>query len=168
METYLKRRSELIAQDRALRPDHAIAKALTADEQKANQILRSIRTSEDRTVWNGKLPVKHIHGPQQMFPGMEFLTGQFLVPQQCIVQQLNFFTIARDSIVNTKLFDILSKARSSIELHRTTLICHRCRKAAFCTHTSMPPSAPTSFFALPLSSLRCTFACRLLRSAQAL
>lgn len=86
METYLKKRSELIAQDRALRPDHAIAKALSADEQRADQILRNIRTSEDRSVWNGKLPVKHVHGPQQMFPGMEFLTGHLVVLRKCITQ----------------------------------------------------------------------------------
>lgn len=167
MEAYLKKRSELIAQDRALRPDHAIARTLSADEQRANQILRSIRTFEDRSVWNGKLPVKHVHGPQQMFPGMEFLTGQFLVPQKYIVPQLIFCTKARDMIVNTKLFDLLSKARISPEIYHTWLMFHRCRKAAFCTHTSTPLSVQTSFYVLRSSSLRCTSAWRLLRSAQA-
>ena len=76
MEEYLKQREELIAQDRALRPDYTSAIPLSVDEQKADEILRNIRTAEAESVWNGKRPhEKSIYGPQQMFPGMEFLTG---------------------------------------------------------------------------------------------
>ncbi|KAI0636429.1 Metallo-dependent hydrolase [Trametes polyzona] len=98
MDAYLRKRDELIAQDRALRPDYTSATVLAADEQKADQVLRNIRTAEIRTVWNSKLPTKHVHGPQQMFPGMAFLT-------------------ARETIVNTKLFDVISKMPKGGLLH---------------------------------------------------
>ncbi|KAI0780414.1 Metallo-dependent hydrolase [Trametes elegans] len=98
MESYLKNREELILQDRALRPDHASARSLSADELKADQILRRIRKHEHHTIWNGQRQVMHIHGPQQMFPGMEFLT-------------------ARETIVRTKLFELLLQMPKGGLLH---------------------------------------------------
>ncbi|KAI8982866.1 Metallo-dependent hydrolase [Trametes punicea] len=98
MDDYLAKREELIAQDRALRPDHTSARALSADERKADEILRGIRDFEAQSVWDGKRPVKHVHGSQQMFPGMEFLT-------------------ARDTIVGTRVFQILSKMPKGGLLH---------------------------------------------------
>ncbi|KAI0332618.1 Metallo-dependent hydrolase [Cubamyces sp. BRFM 1775] len=98
MEEYLKQREELIAQDRALRPDYASATPLSLDEQKADEILRNIRTAEAETVWNGKPHDKCIYGPQQMFPGMEFLT-------------------ARETIVGTQLYKVLSEMPKGGLLH---------------------------------------------------
>ncbi|KAI0374656.1 Metallo-dependent hydrolase [Pilatotrama ljubarskyi] len=98
MQEYLKRREELIAQDRALRPDNSSAKALASDEKRVDEILRSIRTAEAQSIWDDKRPVKHIHGPQQMFPGMEFLT-------------------ARETIVGTELFEIISEMPKGGLLH---------------------------------------------------
>ncbi|KAI0647558.1 Metallo-dependent hydrolase [Trametes meyenii] len=96
MDAYLAKRNELITQDRALRPDSA--RPLSADEQKADQILRNIRAAEDKSVWGPDKPVHNIYGPQQMFPGMEFLT-------------------ARETIVGTKLFAILSEMPKGGLLH---------------------------------------------------
>ncbi|KAI0658813.1 Metallo-dependent hydrolase [Cubamyces menziesii] len=95
---YLTQRSQLIAQDRSLRADNAIAKDLSEDERKADEILRRIRTREAQSVWSAENSTKHRHGSQQLFPGMEFLT-------------------ARETIVETKLFDILSKMPKGGLLH---------------------------------------------------
>ncbi|KAH9848878.1 Metallo-dependent hydrolase [Lenzites betulinus] len=98
MDAYLKKRDELIAQDRALRPDYASPRVLSTEEQKVDRILRNIRADEALSVWNGQLSVAHLYGPQQMFPGMEFLT-------------------ARETIVGTKLFEVLSKMPKGGLLH---------------------------------------------------
>lgn len=74
MEDYLARRNELIARDRALRPDAAVV-STSAEEAQADKILRSIRSAEAETIWSPKREVRHVHGSSQMFPGMEFLTG---------------------------------------------------------------------------------------------
>ena len=74
MEDYLARRNELIARDRALRPDAAVGSTST-DELQADKILRSIRSAEAETIWSPKREVRHVHGSSRMFPGMEFLTG---------------------------------------------------------------------------------------------
>ena len=75
MEEYLKQRQELIARDRALRRDNTLLANLSSDELKADEVLRGIRSAEAKSVWSQQLDVEHMHGPQQMFPGMEFLTG---------------------------------------------------------------------------------------------
>ncbi|KAI0351477.1 Metallo-dependent hydrolase [Trametes cingulata] len=98
MEDYRRKREQLISEDRALRPDYSSARALASDEKKADEILRGIRATEAQSVWNGKRPVKHIHGPQQMFPGMEFLT-------------------ARETIIGTELFKLISKMPKGGLLH---------------------------------------------------
>ncbi|TBU65296.1 Metallo-dependent hydrolase [Dichomitus squalens] len=98
MDEYLKRREEFIQQDQSLRPDRAAAGVLSSDEHRADEILRSIRKTEARTIWGHELNVEHYHGSKQMFPGMEFLT-------------------ARQTIITTKLFDILSKMPKGGLLH---------------------------------------------------
>ncbi|KAI0658804.1 Metallo-dependent hydrolase [Cubamyces menziesii] len=101
MEEYLKQREELIAQDRALRPDYASTTPLSVDEQKADEILRNIRAAEAESVWNGDRPHDDkpcMYGPQQMFPGMEFLT-------------------ARETILETQLYQVLSEMPKGGLLH---------------------------------------------------
>ncbi|KAI0672700.1 Metallo-dependent hydrolase [Trametes maxima] len=98
MEDYLSRRRDLIAQDRSLRADHFACRTASEDERKADEILRRLRASETQSIWSAQNPVKHTHGSQQLFPGMEFLT-------------------ARETIVETKLFDILSKMPKGGLLH---------------------------------------------------
>ncbi|KAI0709750.1 Metallo-dependent hydrolase [Earliella scabrosa] len=98
MEEYLKQRRELIARDRALRRDNTLVEKLSPDELKADEVLRGIRSAEAKSVWSQQLDVEHMHGPQQMFPGMEFLT-------------------ARETIVRTQVFDILSKMPKGGLLH---------------------------------------------------
>ena len=79
MDAYLSQREQLIREDRALRPDHATSHALTPEEIRADKILRGIRTAEAETVWGLDRKSSHPHGSQQMFPGMEFLTGEFFM-----------------------------------------------------------------------------------------
>ncbi|KAI0647566.1 Metallo-dependent hydrolase [Trametes meyenii] len=98
MDDYLLQRSNLIAQDRSLRADLSAHKTISDEERTADDILRRLRASEAQSIWTAQNPVKHIHGSQQLFPGMEFLT-------------------ARETIVKTKLFDILSKMPKGGLLH---------------------------------------------------
>ncbi|KAI0748686.1 Metallo-dependent hydrolase [Daedaleopsis nitida] len=98
MESYISQRQELILRDRALRRDHAKATNLSSDELNADQVLRSIRTHEAANVWGKTLQAEHMSGTQQMFPGMEFLT-------------------ARKTIVDTQIFNILSKMPKGGLLH---------------------------------------------------
>ncbi|RPD64539.1 Metallo-dependent hydrolase [Lentinus tigrinus ALCF2SS1-7] len=98
MEEYLRERHELMLKDRALRHDHAAHRKPSLDEIEADAVLRKIRTTEAKTVWDSKRVVEHPHGFQQMFPGMEFLT-------------------ARSTIMSTKLFAILSEMPKGGLLH---------------------------------------------------
>ncbi|KAI0709749.1 Metallo-dependent hydrolase [Earliella scabrosa] len=98
MEEYLRQRQELIARDRALRRDNALAANFSSDELKADEVLKGIRSAEAESVWGQQLQVEHMQGPQQMFPGMEFLT-------------------ARETIVRTKIFNLLSKMPKGGLLH---------------------------------------------------
>ena len=74
MDIYLSKRDQLILEDRALRPDHTTSHVLTPDERRADEIIRNIRAEEADTVWSLDRKSCHLHGSQQMFPGMEFLT----------------------------------------------------------------------------------------------
>ena len=76
MEEYLRQREQFIREDRALRPDRATASVLSSDERRADDILRSIRDTEAKDVWGQQTTLEHHHGSKQMFPGMEFLTGE--------------------------------------------------------------------------------------------
>lgn len=73
MEAYLNNRQELIRRDRALRRDHSNAVKVSSEEIKADEVLRNIRAHEAKSIWGQQL--KGHNGLQQMFPGMEFLTG---------------------------------------------------------------------------------------------
>lgn len=76
MDDYHAQRKQLIADDRALRIDHAAQREISEEERRADKILRHIRSSEAVSVWSATQPWKHLHGSQQLFPGMEFLTGK--------------------------------------------------------------------------------------------
>ncbi|ESK83975.1 cecr1 family adenosine [Moniliophthora roreri MCA 2997] len=89
---YNAKRNELITADRAARVDHLRA-SLSPVEQEADQIIRKIRDLEANSIWTADHP--SIPHP---FPGMEFLTG-------------------RNIIVQTKLFEILTKMPKGALLH---------------------------------------------------
>ncbi|KAH9915438.1 Metallo-dependent hydrolase [Epithele typhae] len=97
-EAYLRKREKLIKKDRALRPDTVTSQSLTPDERCADEILRSMRAAEAESVWGLDSKSNHPHGSQQMFPGMEFLTAQ-------------------ETIIGTKVFDIISKMPKGGLLH---------------------------------------------------
>lgn len=68
--SYLAARSNLVAEDRALRRDTARVKMSTEIELKADEIVREIRKHEAESIW----AVEH-EGVPNTFPGMEFLSG---------------------------------------------------------------------------------------------
>ena len=77
MEAYLAARHNLILEDRGKRADHRRVSSPAEDERKADEILRRLRAEEAHTVWGAHIAVNHTHGSQQLFPGMEFLTGEY-------------------------------------------------------------------------------------------
>ncbi len=72
MEEYLAKRQSLIIEDHAKRVDRNTAYKLSPEEHRADEILKRIRKEEGETLW-GK---EQLHGSEQLFPGMEFLTGK--------------------------------------------------------------------------------------------
>jgi adenosine deaminase CECR1 len=70
---YREKRATLIVQDRSLRRENLRVKAFTLNETKADEILRRIRADEEATIWKEE----HASIPHP-FPGMEFLTGEYL------------------------------------------------------------------------------------------
>ncbi|KAM5534846.1 hypothetical protein V8D89_011485 [Ganoderma adspersum] len=94
MEEYLVKRQSLIIEDRAKRVDRNTAYKLSPEENIADELLRRIRKEEGETIW-GK---ERLHHSEQLFPGMEFLT-------------------ARDTILGTKVYDILSHMPKGGLLH---------------------------------------------------
>lgn len=98
---YEAARNELILQDRSLRADHNRSLNLSEAEIAADSFVRSIRQSEEASVWSAEY-----HDITHPFPGMEFLTGRRIITQ-------------------TKLFQILSKMpKGSLDL------CHRCNESS--------------------------------------
>ena len=72
-DEYIRERERLIAEDRGRRVD-ALALAQATDiERRADEIVRRIRTEENKTVWGPDAPP--IPGSMHIFPGMGFLTG---------------------------------------------------------------------------------------------
>lgn len=69
-DAYWESRKKLIADERSLRRDVARIKNATADELKADEIIRAIRLEEEKSFWS----IEH-EGVPNTFPGMEFLTG---------------------------------------------------------------------------------------------
>ncbi|KAI5124292.1 hypothetical protein M0805_008900 [Coniferiporia weirii] len=92
-ESYLSARASLIAEDLSLRHDSSLVKTASADELKAEEIIKAIKTEEAKTIWS----VEH-EGVTNIFPGMEFLSAKHLV-------------------MKTKLFQILSKMPKGGLLH---------------------------------------------------
>lgn len=68
---YQARRTALINEDRALRPDHATTDRSTVELQ-ADKLVRELRAEEALSVWGAE----H-EDVQHAFPGMEFLTGEY-------------------------------------------------------------------------------------------
>jgi adenosine deaminase CECR1 len=99
---YIAKRAAFINDDRALRPDYANAAGRSAVEIEADRVIREIRAFEAFSIWDGEH--KNIQHP---FPGMEFLTGTRLIASwnNCLC----IFVTARDIIVQTRLFKILTK-----------------------------------------------------------
>ncbi|KDN33623.1 hypothetical protein RSAG8_13287, partial [Rhizoctonia solani AG-8 WAC10335] len=91
LDKYKHRRAELIASERALRFDaEAIANA-TDNERRAVEIVGALRAKEAREIWNTDTE-------KLMYPGMEFLT-------------------AKDTILSTKLFEVVKKMPKGSLLH---------------------------------------------------
>ena len=70
---YLEARERFIAEDRALRIDAQAFAQATDAERKAESIVRTVRASENVSVWGPGAPA--IPGAMHVFPGMAFLTG---------------------------------------------------------------------------------------------
>jgi len=102
MEEYLKRREQLIQEDRGQRIDALRKDSLTDLEVRADAIVRDIRSNEATSVWGHESKTIFDYDPEDkspnVFPGMEFLT-------------------ARDTIVHTRLFKILGKMPKGGLLH---------------------------------------------------
>ncbi|EMD40416.1 hypothetical protein CERSUDRAFT_111019 [Gelatoporia subvermispora B] len=102
MEDYLERRKQLIHEDRARRVDAPGARTLSEDEVHADEIVRRIRAEEAISVWAVNSGSVFDYDPAKttpnVFPGMEFLT-------------------ARETIIKTRLFEIISKMPKGGLLH---------------------------------------------------
>lgn len=70
LDEYYCKRTELIADDRALRIDVVNGDRFSEKSRQADMILRRIREEEAKSIW----AVEHEEVPHP-FPGMEFLTG---------------------------------------------------------------------------------------------
>ncbi|KIP06026.1 hypothetical protein PHLGIDRAFT_128501 [Phlebiopsis gigantea 11061_1 CR5-6] len=99
MDEYLAKRAALIAEDRVGRLDSGRREFYTADSEKADGIVRRIRAAEAISVWGAdNKAVDGADDATHLFPGMAFLT-------------------ARELIVKTKLFKIMSKLPKGSLLH---------------------------------------------------
>jgi hypothetical protein len=70
LDEYNRKRTQLIADDRALRVDTVNGDRFSEKSRQADAILRRIREEEAKSIW----AVEHEDVPHP-FPGMEFLTG---------------------------------------------------------------------------------------------
>ncbi|KIK37706.1 hypothetical protein CY34DRAFT_810088 [Suillus luteus UH-Slu-Lm8-n1] len=93
LDEYHCKRTELIADDRALRIDVVNGDRFSEKSRQADIILRRIREEEAKSIW----AVEHEEVPHP-FPGMEFLTG-------------------KDIILKTQLFNIITKMPKGALLH---------------------------------------------------
>ncbi|KIP06038.1 hypothetical protein PHLGIDRAFT_128511 [Phlebiopsis gigantea 11061_1 CR5-6] len=99
MDEYLAKRTELIGQDRAHRLDFGRRDFYTAESEKADGIVRRIRSAEAVSVWAAdNRAAQDADDVTHLFPGMAFLT-------------------AREIIVKTELFSIMSKLPKGCLLH---------------------------------------------------
>nr|VWP00298.1 Inositol-pentakisphosphate 2-kinase (EC (Inositol-1,3,4,5,6-pentakisphosphate 2-kinase) (Ins(1,3,4,5,6)P5 2-kinase) (InsP5 2-kinase) [Ganoderma boninense] len=115
MEDYLFKRQNLIIEDRAKRVDRNTTHKLSHEESRADDLLKRIRKEEGETIW-GK---EQLHDSEQLFPGMEFLTGKSLVDPLPLynLAQSRATMPARDTILRTKVYDILSHMPKGGLLH---------------------------------------------------
>lgn len=93
LDEYHCKRTQLIADDRALRVDAVNGDRFSEKSRQADAILRRIREEEAKSIW----AVEHEEVPHP-FPGMEFLTG-------------------KDIILKTQLFNIITKMPKGALLH---------------------------------------------------
>ncbi|GJE96443.1 adenosine deaminase-like protein [Phanerochaete sordida] len=101
MEDYLAKRRALIAKDRAARLDSSDRDGFASDAScdEADAYVRRIREAEALSVWGPESTHTHGEGDAtHLFPGMAFLT-------------------ARDIIIKTRLFKIMSKMPKGALLH---------------------------------------------------
>ncbi|KAI0945708.1 hypothetical protein AcW1_001866 [Taiwanofungus camphoratus] len=102
MNSYLERREQLIHEDRAHRVDSSRLKNLTDVEAQADRIVRRIRADEAQSIWGTEGKTIFDYVPEDtspnVFPGMAFLTS-------------------RETVVQTKLFQILTKMPKGALLH---------------------------------------------------
>lgn len=78
MDEYLAKRTELIGQDRAQRLDFGRRDFYTAESEKADGIVRRIRSAEAVSVWAAdNRAAQDADDATHLFPGMAFLTGQY-------------------------------------------------------------------------------------------
>ena len=66
LEKYNQDRAALIASERALRFDAVAIASASANETRAAEIVRKLKTREAEEIWNAE-------SEQLMYPGMEFL-----------------------------------------------------------------------------------------------
>lgn len=118
MDEYLAKRAALIAEDRVGRLDSGRREFYTADSEKADGIVRRIRAAEAISVWGAdNKAVDGADDATHLFPGMAFLTGECYGTRCACVSSITH--IARELIVKTKLFKIMSKvSRSALDMLR--------------------------------------------------
>lgn len=76
VDHHLKLRQQLIAEDRAKRPDQDNLQEFSALHARADAIVRRIRAEEAISVWGPDNHAFHGEGDAtHLFPGMAFLTG---------------------------------------------------------------------------------------------
>lgn len=98
-DEYLAKRRALIAADRAARLDSGETCVFDASCDEADAFVRQVREAEAVSVWGPESTHTHGEGDAtHLFPGMAFLT-------------------ARDIIVKTRLFEIMSKMPKGALLH---------------------------------------------------
>ena len=73
-DAYLVARTRLITSERSLRCDTAYLRNASKDELHAEGIIRTIRAEEAQSIWS----VEH-EGIPNTFPGMEFLSGMYIL-----------------------------------------------------------------------------------------
>lgn len=73
VESYLAARTALISEERSIRRDFRELQFATEEELQADQIVRSIKLEEAKTVWAADHP-----DIPNVFPGMAYLSGKLI------------------------------------------------------------------------------------------
>ncbi|QRV92114.1 AMP deaminase [Ceratobasidium sp. AG-Ba] len=90
-ERYLNKRQDLVSRERALRFDSGPIANATPQELRASKIIQNVRAQETEEIWGAD-------SEKLMYPGMEFL-------------------VAKQTIVNTRLYQIVKKMPKGALLH---------------------------------------------------